>query len=324
MLRRLGLLAVLVAFVVSVYAPGSPLLAKTPEATPPTPVLPATVTDATGNEVTVSDVSRIVPLNGDIAEIVWTLGLGANVVGVDTSATYPAEWVEPLPKIGYQRQLSAEGILSLDPTVVIGTENAGPPEVIEQIRDAGVPVVILAIETNLEAPVQKITGVAAALGVADTGEALAAKTQAEIDAALALAATATSKPRVAFLYVRGTTTQMIAGEGTDAGVLIAAAGGIDAGAEAGITDYAPITAESLAAAQPDVLLLLTAGLESVGGIDGLLEIPGIAQTPAGQNRAVLDYDDLYLLGLTPRAGQALHDLVLGLHPELANATPVAN
>ena len=295
----------------------------TPAGSPISPALPAVVTDVRGEQVSVEDVSRIVPLNGDIAEIVWALGLGGNVVGVDVSATYPPEATGPLPKIGYQRQLSAEGVLSLDPTVVIGNEEAGPPEVIEQIRGAGVAVVILPDPATIEAPAAKIRAVAAALGVAAAGEALAARTQAEIDGARALAATATGQPRVLFLYVRGTGTQMIGGEGSSADVLIEAAGGIDAGAEAGVEGFAPISAEAIVAAKPDVLLLLSAGLESIGGVDGLLQIPGIAETPAGQNRAVLAYDDLYLLGMGPRTGAALTELTLGLHPELASATPAA-
>lgn len=296
-----------------------------PSADAPLPTLPTTVTDANGNRVTVADVSRIVPLNGDLAEIVWALGLGGDVVGVDVSATYPPAATGPLPKIGYQRQLSAEGVLSLSPTVIVGSREAGPPEVIEQIRTAGVPVVIInAPETSLDAPAAKIRAVAAALGVPDRGEQLAARTQAEIDAALALAGQAMDAPSVLFLYVRGAGTQMVAGAETSADTLITAAGGVNAAAEADLVGFQPLTAEALAAAQPEVLLLLSAGLESIGGVDGLLQIPGVAQTPAGEARRVLAYDDLYLLGMGPRTGQALGELVTGLHPELAaSATPGA-
>lgn len=293
-------------------SPTSEVGPATPEAEPQ---LPVTVHDADGQEVTVTDVSRIVPLNGDVAEIVWALGLGDNVVGVDTSASYPPE-ARQLPSIGYQRRLSAEGILSLDPTVIIGTQEAGPPEVIQQIRDAGVPVVLVEDEPSLETPGAKIRAVAQALGVPGRGEALARQTEREIAEAKTLAARATSKPRVLFLYLRGTQTQTIGGRGTDANVMIEAAGAIDAGAEAGIEGYKPLTPEALVAAQPDVLLLLEAGLESVGGVEGLLQIPGIAGTPAGRNRRVVALDDLYLLGMGPRTGQALRDLVLALHPEL--------
>lgn len=280
------------------------------------PKLPATVTDKAGKAVTVADISRIVVLNGDIAEVVFALGLGAKVVATDSSASFPAE-VKALPKVGYQRTLSAEGILSQRPTVVLGDESAGPPAVLEQIQGAGTPVVLLATGKSLEAPAAKIRAVAAALGVGADGEALATKVNAEIaEARRPLARATGAKPRVAFLYVRGTSTLMIGGKDSGADAMIAGAGGIDAGTEAGLVNFVPLTAESLVAANPDVLLLLSAGLASVGGIDGLLGLPGVAQTNAGKARRVLAYDDLYLIGLASRTGAALAELVKGLHPGL--------
>jgi iron complex transport system substrate-binding protein len=258
------------------------------------------VTDVNGDEVTVTDVSRIVPLNGDISEIVFALGLGPNVVGVDTSATYPEDELAGLPRIGYQRQLAAEGILSLEPTLVIGNELAGPPEVLDQLRAAGVTVVIFPEISTIEGIADKIRNVAGALGVPEAGTQLAEETMAEIAAVRELAA-GVDEPRTAmFLYVRGANTQLIGGAGTTADALIVAAGAVNAAAEAGLVEYQPMTAESLAAAQPDLLILLTAGLESVDGVEGLLEIPGVAQTPAGQNGNIIDFDDLYFLGFGPR------------------------
>ena len=286
------------------------------QGTAASPKLPATVIDKVGKPVVITDVSRIVVLNGDIAEVVFALGLGANVVATDTSSTFPAE-VKALPKVGYQRTLAAEGILSQRPTVVLGDEGAGPPAVLEQVQGAGTPVVLLATGKTLEAPAAKIRAVAAALGVAADGERLASKVNAEIEEARRpLARVTGAKPRVAFLYVRGTSTLMIGGKDSGADAMIAGAGGIDAGTEAGMVNFVPLTAESLVAANPDVLLLLSAGLTSVGGIDGLMGLPGVAQTSAGQARRVLAYDDLYLIGLATRTGAALGELVKGLHPGL--------
>ena len=280
------------------------------------PVLPVTVTDFNGEEVTITDVSRIVSLNGELTEVVYALGLGDNIVGVDTSATYPPEAADK-PSIGYQRSLSAEGIIALNPSVIIGTEAAGPPEVIEQIRSIGVPVVIIHDPVVLEDAAVKIRTVAAALGVPNRGEELAAKTEAEIEEALARAADAESEPRVMFLYLRGSTVQVIMGGGSGGDVMTQSAGAIDVGVELGIQGTKPITPEALVAGAPDYFLVLSAGLESVGGIDGLLQIPGIAETPAGQNRAVIALEDQYLLGHGPRIGQALKELVLAFHPELS-------
>ena len=148
------------------------------------------------------------------------------------------------------------------------------------------------------------------------GERLARQVEGQIATARREASRTTTRPRVAFLYLRGAPVQMIGGRNTRADTMIKAAGGVDAGSELGIEGFRPITAESLVAARPDVILVPTGGLQSVGGIEGLLRIPGVAQTPAGRNRRVLAYDDALLLGLGPRTGSALRQLVRGLHPEL--------
>jgi len=280
------------------------------------PVLPARVVDSAGSSIVVRDVERIVALNGDVAETVVTLGLGARLVGVDTSATYPEKLVARVPKIGYQRTLAAEGILSLRPTVVVGTPGAGPPTTIAQLRSAGVTVVIIPEFKGLDAGPRKLRALGRALGVPKRGERLARQVESQIAIAKREVGSTGSRPKVAFLYVRGTQVQMIGGKGSGADAMIEAAGGRDVGASIGIDGFKQLTAESLVAAQPDVLLLLTAGLQSVGGVDGLLRIPGVAQTPAGRNRRVVHFDDLLLLGLGPRTGKALRLLIRGLHPEI--------
>jgi iron complex transport system substrate-binding protein len=280
------------------------------------PVLPARVRDKDGRSVIVRDLSRVVSLNGDVTETIFTLGLGNRLVGVDISALYPPRAIARIPKIGYQRTLSAEGILSLRPTLVIGTTEAGPPAVIEQIRNAGVTVVILPANDSLLAGAWKLREVGRAMGVPKRGDRLARQVARQVSLARKEARSAKSHPRVAFLYLRGPRTQLIGGTKTRADSMIVGAGGVNAGAKAGIVDYKPITAEALVAARPDVLLVLHDGLASVGGVDGLMRLPGVAQTPAGRARRVLSYDDLLLLGLGPRTGSILRTLARRFHPEL--------
>lgn len=271
-----------------------------------------TFVGADGIETTISGTSRIVTLNGDLNEIVYALGYGDAVVGNDLSATFPPETLD-LPKVGYQRALNAEGILSLDPTLVIGNEQAGPPEVLEQLRSAGVPVVILADETSIDGAVRKVVMVGEVLGDRDRAAELAGRIEAEIAGARELIPDPAPRPRIAFIYARGLEILFLAGRDTPSESLITAAGGVDAGAEAGVTDFAPLTAEGLAAANPDWLILTEDGLESVGGLEGLLAIPGVAQTSAGKERRVLTFDDLGFLGLTPRVGSVLADLIASLY-----------
>jgi iron complex transport system substrate-binding protein len=298
-------------------ASATPAASRTTAATPTTeaaPVLPAEHTNPDGTAVTVEDTSRIVVANGDLAEVVFALGLGDLVVATDVSATYPPE-AAARPKIGYQRTLNAEGILAQQPSLVLADENAGPPEVLAQVRDAGVPVVVTPIDTTLAGPGNKIRAVATALGVPERGEALAASVEESLEEAAARVEGVTDEPRVIMLYLRGAGTQIIMGQGTGFDSLVNAAGAIDAASD--VRGTAPITPEALVAAAPDVIVVTTTGLESVGGIDGLLQIPGIAQTPAGAERRVLDYDDQLLLGFGPRTGEMLATFITDLHPNLA-------
>ncbi|MCA9834302.1 MAG: hemin ABC transporter substrate-binding protein [Thermomicrobiales bacterium] len=279
------------------------------------PELPVTVTDVNGNEVTVTDVSRIIPLNGNVTETIFALGLGANVVAVDESALYPEEATE-LPQIGYQRSLSAEGVLSFEPTLVIGTTEAGPEDVIQQIADAGVALVIFEAPGDPHAASTEIRNIATAVGLPEAGEQLASGVEQRLADAEALAASSASQPRVAFLYIRGAGTQLLSGSGSAADGVIMAAGGINVGAEIGIEGYQPITPEALVTAAPDVILVMQGGLESIGGVDGLLEIPGVAETPAGMDRHIVAFEDLYLLGFGPRIGDSVYDLTIAIHDDI--------
>lgn len=279
------------------------------------PQLPATVTDVNGNEITIDDVSRIVPLNGATTETLFALGLGANVVAVDVSSLYPEEAVD-LPKVGYVRDLSAEGILSFEPTLVIGNTEAGPEDVIAQVSDAGVPVVILEAPRDPNEAAGHILDIATAVGLPEAGEELGANVTAQLAEATALAESSADEPRVAFLYIRGQGTQSIAGTGVAADGVITGAGGINIGAELGIEGYQPITPEALVTAAPDVILVMQGGLQSLGGVEGLKEIPGIAETPAGMNDRFVSFEDLYLLGFGPRIGDSIYDLTIAIHDDI--------
>ena len=267
---------------------------------------PLTIVDETGAEIVVTSIERIIPLDGDVAEVVFALGLGDNVVATDLSATYPPE-ADALPEIGYQRALAAETIAAYGPTLLVATDIAGPPEALDDLRRLGYALVVVPNESTPTGAGRKIRAVAAALGIPERGASLAA----EVDAAIAAAsvpAPGADPPRVLALYVRGTVAQLVLGSASNTHWLIEAAGGVNVGAEMGVQDNAPISAEGILAAAPDVLLVTTLGLDSVGGVDGLLEIGGLSQTAAGQHRQVLAYDAQLLLGNGPRTAQVLAQL----------------
>lgn len=281
----------------------------------PPAVLPVTVRGFDGADVTITDTSRIVAADqyGTLTTTVYALGLGDNLVGRDTSAEFPAVAdVTDVTPTGHS--LSAEGILALNPTVVLTDTSIGPRAVQDQLRAAGIPVVYFDPTRSLDGVTAQIDAVANALGVPDAGNRLAERTESEIASARALAPADGEPLNIAFLYMRGPAIKMLAGPGSGADALIEALGAADAGTESGVTEqFVPITSEALIAAAPDVILMMTGGLESIGGISGLEEVPGIAQTPAGRSQRVVDMADGVVLSFGPNTGKVLDALAKAVY-----------
>jgi iron complex transport system substrate-binding protein len=205
-------------------------------------------------------------------------------------------------------------VLAANPTLVIGPADSGPAPVVDQIKAAGVTTLLLPNDPTVANAKARIMAIGQALGKEAEAQALVTRLDADLTAATALAGKATSKPKVLFVIRPPGAPDLIVGTGTEADAMIALAGGQNA---VTIPGAMPLSAEAVAAAAPDVILTTTSSIQSIGGLDAFLAEPGVAQTPAGQKKAVVDFDDLYLLGFGPRLGQAVHDLALKLHPELA-------
>lgn len=258
--------------------------------------------------------ARIVTVGGAVSETVFALGAGDEVVGVDTSSVFP-ESLASLPHVGYQRSLAAEGVLSLRPSVVLASSDAGPPEVLTQLRNAGVRVETITGEPTIAAARTRITEIARILGRDGTG--LLAAFDRDLAEAKALTEKATSKPRVLSVYARGPNAMHVLGRGTAGETLVTLAGGENA-----VTAFEgskPMTAEAVVESRPDWVLVPSRGLESIGGTDGLARTPGVAETPAGKAKRFIAMDDLLLLGFGPRTGKAVVELAKQIHPELTVA-----
>ncbi|MEC3956316.1 ABC transporter substrate-binding protein [Nocardia sp. CDC153] len=281
----------------------------------PTPVLPATVTSFDGSPVTVTDTSRIIAADryGTLAQTVVALGLRSKLVGRSNSAAFPA--VKDLPTVSSgSGTLSVEAVAALRPSVFLTDTTAVTPALREQLKALGITVVYFDDKRTLDGVVPQIQAVADALGVSQAGKALAKRTTDEIAAATASVPHQDAKPKIAFLYLRSTAITMIFGPGSGAESLISAIGGIDAATASGITqDFLPITSEAMIAAAPDVLLVMSDGLASVGGVDGLEKVPGVAQTPAGRDRRVVDMNDAVLLSFGPNTGRVLTALIKAVY-----------
>jgi iron complex transport system substrate-binding protein len=279
---------------------------------------PVTVTDVFGNEVTINDPSRIITLGGAVTEVVYALGWGDHIVAVDESSIYPEEATE-LPEVGYLRFLSAEPVLSVQPTLIIATEDAGPEEAVQQLQNAGVTFLVVPAEDTPEGAAEKIAAIGAALGEQELAQQLIDRMSADIAQAQSLVATVEVMPRVMFVYARGRAVLTVSGKGTGADEMIRLAGATNAFDS--FEDYIPMTAEAVVAAQPDIILAVTLGAASVEELGGLQALPGVSLTPAAQNGRIYTMDDLYLLGFTPRMGDALLDLTYLLHEDLPRPIP---
>lgn len=274
---------------------------------------PVEVTDAENKKVVIASSERIVSLNGSTTEILFALGAGENVVGCDASSTYPKGIKERLPSIGYQYGLNAEGILSLKPTLVIGRDDVKPPQVVEQLRMAGVPVLLLKEPRSFQTTKQRLLTIGKAVGHQKKAEELTEALDADIKKleTKLVSRKGQLKQKALFLYLRGTQTTLVLGRDTAPGAMFDIVGAENAAGS--ITGNKPMTAEAVITAQPDVYVLFTTGLESIGGVDGLLKLPGLAHTPAGQNRRVVAMDGQYLSGFGPRCGRAALDLFRGIY-----------
>ncbi|RSM74810.1 hemin receptor [Kibdelosporangium aridum] len=282
----------------------------------PQPKLPVTVTDNQGTKVTVTSVDRVLAFDtyGTLAATVFGLGLGDKVVGRDTSTGFPA--AKNLPVITANgHQLNAEAIMALRPSVVITDTTLGPWDVVLQLRDSGIPVVVTDSKRTIDNVDEIIGQVADALGVPEAGAQLIERTTKEIaETKASIAKMQNQKPRIVFLYLRGQAgVYYMFGRGSGVDSLIEAVGGVDVATEAGMDGMKPINPEALVGARPDVILLMTKGLQSVGGVDGVLQLPGVAQTPAGQNKRIIDMDDHQILGFGPLTASVLDALAKALY-----------
>jgi iron complex transport system substrate-binding protein len=256
---------------------------------------------------------RVVAVGGALTEIVYALGAADLLVGVDTTSQYPAA-ARALPQVGYMRQLSAEGVLSLNPTLLLITEEAGPPAVLRQLQAAGLRAVLLPGGYQPGAVRARIEGVAKAVGQEARGQALAARVDQDV-ARIAEALKGAREPRVLFLMTgTGGGTPLASGGRTAADALITLSGGINA--VTAYDGYKPLTPESALAADPDFILVPAHAIDALGGVKALAAMPGLKDTRAVRENRIVAMDMLTMLGFGPRIAVAMRQLAAALHPGL--------
>jgi iron complex transport system substrate-binding protein len=255
---------------------------------------------------------RVITAGSAITEIVCELGDCDKIIATDRTSLYPAK-VQQLPSIGYRNSINAEGILSLKPTLIIAEKDYVEDAVLQQLSASGVKLVIIEKRVNFDDIRKSIEKIATAIGRLTEGKALIAKNEAALADAKSMLQKSTSTPSVLCVYNRGTATISVAGNNTFAEILTYVG---TKNAIASIDGYKPLNTEALIAANPDYLLMISTGIESLGGIDGVLKIPGVSQTTAGNKKQIIGIESLRLTNFGPRFGETVKELVALLHPEL--------
>lgn len=284
----------------------------------PEPQLPVTVTSHTlsgDKEVQVTDISRIVPLSlgGSVGDYVYSFGFGKNIVGRDVSTVIP-ELSEVAVVTRGGHSVDAESVLALNPTLIITDGTIGPTDVIDQFADAGVAVVYVESAADYEASFIQAQQIADALGVGTKAAELVAQLRQAIavkeqEIAGWIAQRVTTRPRVAFLYMRGEGVFYLFGKGSGIDVLFNSLGVVDVASEINWEGQRPMNDEALISADPDTLLVMTNGLKSVGGVEGMLTVhPATALTAAGKKQRVVDVVDTGLFVGAPRVPGVLDAL----------------
>jgi iron complex transport system substrate-binding protein len=257
--------------------------------------------------------ARIVAVGGAITEVLYALGLQDKVVGVDTTSQWPPEALKEKKSVGYVRALSAEGVLSLRPTLVIAVEGAGPPDALALLRESGTPIADVPEAFTADAVVNKIAVIGKAAGAAERAQALAERVRAGFVALDAQRARLPARKRVLFVLSTQNGRTMVGGRNSTADGIIALAGGINAAAA--VEGYKPMTDEAIINAAPDYILMMRHTAAHGSSADELFAAPAFSQTPAAKAKALIRMDGLYLLGFGPRTPDAARDLMGLLYPE---------
>ena len=258
----------------------------------------------TAESAALPDSTKIVSLNGALSEVIAAIGLEKNIVGTDVTSSYP-ESLKAKPKVGHNKNINAEGVMALQPDLVVGLKKEVTPALAAQFKAAGVKLLLLDQEYSIEGTKTLIHTLADSLHQSAKGDSLVKILNADF-AKVPAASDQVRKPKVLFIYARGTGTMMVGGTGTQVAKAIELAGGRNAITE--FADYKPLTAEALVKANPDVILLFSSGLQSLGGAEGLAKVQGVKETSAGKNKKIVEMDGELLSSFGPRLGIAIKEL----------------
>ncbi|MGL5239871.1 MAG: heme/hemin ABC transporter substrate-binding protein [Kluyvera ascorbata] len=252
---------------------------------------------------------RIVVAGGSLSELIYAMGAGDRVVGVDETTSYPPE-TAALPHIGYWKQLSSEGILSLRPSRFITWQDAGPQLVFDQLRAQKVDVVTLPrVPATVEQMYANIHALAKTLNEDDKGNALVNNIRQRLANVAQSTASQPVPVTALFILSAGGSAPQVAGQGSVADAIMTLAGAKNVAQH---PQYRSYSAEALIAANPQVIIVTSQMVE--GDINRLSTIAGITRTAAWKNKRIITLDQALILGMGPRVADAVETLHRQLWP----------
>jgi iron complex transport system substrate-binding protein len=260
--------------------------------------------------LTGSYAQKIITAGSAMTETVCALGLCDQIIASDRTSLYPPE-IQKLPSIGYRSGISSEGIISLRPSLLVAEKDYVEPAVLTQIQSAGIKVLIIERAYTIDGTKNLIRQIASELNKKAEGEKIITTIESQLAETKALIKKSKVTPKVLCVYNRGTSSVDIAGTRTFSSILPYA------GAESAITGvdgYKPLNTEALISSNPDYLLMFESGVQSLGGIEGVLKVAGVNQTTAGKKRQIIVMDGIKLSNFGPRFGEAVRELALQIHP----------
>jgi heme transport system substrate-binding protein len=273
-----------------------------------------TVTDAGGRGIAVADTSRIVSIGGDITEILYALKADAKIVAIDSTSQFPADALKTKKVVGYMRALPAEGVLSMNPTLILAAQDAGPPDVVALLKASSVPYVEVPGDDTPDGVGAKIRFVASVVGADAAGDALAKDVEHDFALLAKQRAKITKPVRALFALTVANGRATVAGAHTAADAMIRLAGAENAAAN--VEGYKPIADEAALELAPDAIITMRHESPSFRS-DEVLSVAGLKASPAAQHNRIVEMDGLYLLGFGPRSAHAARDLMSALYPDLA-------
>ncbi len=253
------------------------------------------------------DSSRVTIAGGSLTEIVYLLEQENKLVAVDITSNFPEE-AKQLPSIGYVRALSAEGVLSLSPSLILGEDDTGPPTVMEQLSRVGIQIEIIPEENSTDGIIKKVKCVAEILGVdKNTKDKTLAILNADAkELKLLTEMNKEESPKVMFILSMESGSPTVGGRDTSADGLIKMTGAVNV--MDSFEGWKPVSTEAIIQAKPDFILISERGLNSFGSIEKLGQHPSLVFTPAAKNNNIIAMDGMAMLGFGPRTISSAKDI----------------